>query len=153
MIEVVQVGEFQVTTNCSSHCLPVEAEREYFNSYGKARRAVHRVCTHLYWDIAIAVVICLNVICMSMEHYQMDKVRRAHSRSVWTRSAWTENTGGCYVNPLTPNFVYYWGSENWCCSIIIFHQSKVWKATFFMLCDVIFLVRLQGKFGIDLFCE
>ena len=31
-------------------------------------------------------------------------------------------------------------------SIIIFHSSKLWKAKFFILCDVIFLVRLQGKF-------
>ena len=36
-------------------------------------------------------------------------------------------------------------------AIIIFHLSKlhVWKAKFFMLCDVIFLMRLQGKFKID----
>ena len=34
-------------------------------------------------------------------------------------------------------------------SIIIFHLSKLWKAKFFILCDVIFLVRLQGKFNID----
>ena len=32
------------------------------------------------------------------------------------------------------------------CSIIIFHLSKLWKAKFFILCDVIFLVRLQEKF-------
>ena len=35
------------------------------------------------------------------------------------------------------------------CSIIIFHPSKQWNARFFILCDVIFLVRLQGKFEID----
>ena len=36
-------------------------------------------------------------------------------------------------------------------SIIISHQmSKLWKAKFFILCDVIFLVRLQEKFDIDL---
>ena len=34
-------------------------------------------------------------------------------------------------------------------SIIIFHLSKLWKANFFILCGVIFLVRLQRKFGID----
>ena len=34
-------------------------------------------------------------------------------------------------------------------SIIIFHLSKLWKAKFFILCDVIFLVRLQGKFEND----
>ena len=33
--------------------------------------------------------------------------------------------------------------------IIIFHLSKLWKAKFFILCNVIFLVRFQGKFGID----
>ena len=35
-------------------------------------------------------------------------------------------------------------------SIIIFDLSKLWKAKFFILCDVIFLVRLQGKFEIAL---
>ena len=34
-------------------------------------------------------------------------------------------------------------------SIIIFHLSERWKAKFFILCDVIFLVRLQEKFEID----
>ena len=34
-------------------------------------------------------------------------------------------------------------------SIIIFHLSKLWKAKFFILCGVIFVVRLQGKFDID----
>ena len=33
--------------------------------------------------------------------------------------------------------------------IIIFHLSKLRKAKFFILCDVIFLVRLQGKLEID----
>ena len=35
------------------------------------------------------------------------------------------------------------------CSIIIFHRSKLWKVKFSTLCGVIFLVRLQGNFGID----
>ena len=34
-------------------------------------------------------------------------------------------------------------------SIILFHLSKLWKDKFFILCDVIFLVRLQGKFEVD----
>ena len=35
-------------------------------------------------------------------------------------------------------------------SIITFHLSyKLWKAKLFILCDVIFLVRLLGKFEID----
>ena len=33
--------------------------------------------------------------------------------------------------------------------LIIFHLSKLWKAKFFILCDVIFLVRLTEKFDID----
>ena len=33
--------------------------------------------------------------------------------------------------------------------IIIFHLSKRWKAKFSILCDVVFLVRPQGKFEID----
>ena len=32
---------------------------------------------------------------------------------------------------------------------IIFHLSKLWKAKLSILCDVIFLVRLQGKLEID----
>ena len=31
-------------------------------------------------------------------------------------------------------------------SIIIFYLVKLWKTKFFVLYDVIFLVRLQGKF-------
>ena len=38
-------------------------------------------------------------------------------------------------------------------SIIIFHLNKLWKAKVFVLCVVIFLVRLQGKFEIDLSLE
>ena len=33
--------------------------------------------------------------------------------------------------------------------VIIFHLSKLWKARFSILCDVIFLARLQGNFDID----
>ena len=35
------------------------------------------------------------------------------------------------------------------CGIIIFHLSKLWKVKFSILCDVVFLWRLQGKFDID----
>ena len=34
-------------------------------------------------------------------------------------------------------------------SIITFHLSKLWKVKFSILCDVIFLVSLQGNFDID----
>ena len=33
--------------------------------------------------------------------------------------------------------------------IIIFHLSQLWETKFSILCDVMFLVRLQGKFDID----
>ena len=36
-------------------------------------------------------------------------------------------------------------------SMIIFHLSKQWKAKFFILCDVIFLLELQGEFDVDIF--
>ena len=35
------------------------------------------------------------------------------------------------------------------CIKIIFHLSKLWKAKFSLLCDVIFLVGLERKFDID----
>ena len=35
------------------------------------------------------------------------------------------------------------------CIKIIFHLSKLWKAKFSLLCDVVFLVGLEGKFDID----
>ena len=59
----------------------------------------------------------------------------------------------CHINPFTPKFKKYvlptFGGEI-CevvriCSIFIFHVSKLWKAKFFILCGVIFLVRLQGN--------
>ena len=34
-------------------------------------------------------------------------------------------------------------------SVSIFYLSKIWKAELSILRDVIFLVRLQGKFDID----
>ena len=34
-------------------------------------------------------------------------------------------------------------------SVINFHLSKLWKAKFFTLCDVILLVQLQGKLDLD----
>ena len=43
---------------------------------------------------------------------------------------------------------FKWVSENWY-SIIMFRVSKLWKARFSILCDVIFLVRLQEKFEFD----
>lgn len=50
-----------------------EVDRTYYESYSPWRRHIHDMCLHLYWDVAIAIVICLNVLCMSLEHYQMSK--------------------------------------------------------------------------------
>ena len=47
-------------------------------------------------------------------------------------------------NLLKINVQYEWGSENRC-SIITFHVRKLWKTKFFILCDVIFLVKLLLK--------
>ena len=57
------------------------------------------------------------------------------------------------VNPFTPKFKrYILPTRNVQVSevvrigsIIIFHLSKLWIAKFFILCDVIFLVRLAGE--------
>ena len=38
------------------------------------------MCLHMYWDVVIAMVICLNVICMSLEHYQMSQVMRRNTK-------------------------------------------------------------------------
>ena len=60
------------------------------------------------------------------------------------------NNQSCLLNPFTPKFekytprtfqrdMYKWARLG---SIIIFRLSKLWKAKFLILCDVIFLVRL-----------
>ena len=62
------------------------------------------------------------------------------------------------INPFTPKFKKYIPStfEEKCISelvrigsIIIFHLSKLWNTKFFILCNIIFLVMLQGRFEID----
>ena len=66
------------------------------------------------------------------------------------------------INPFTPKLIENTFSqrckegieEKWMSnavrigSIIIFHCSKLWKAKFYIMCDVIFLVRVWGKFEI-----
>ena len=66
-----------ITSSC--FFLP-EVDRTYYQSYSKWRRRVHDVCLHMYWDVVIAIVICLNVICMSLEHYQMSQVMRRNTK-------------------------------------------------------------------------
>ena len=52
------------------------------------------------------------------------------------------------LNTVQSCILIKYSSENWYI-IIIFHLSKLWKFKFFILCDVIFLVRLRVKFEID----
>ena len=49
------------------------------------------------------------------------------------------------VNPFTPKFKKNISEVVRIGSIIIFNSSKLWKAKFFILCDVIFLVKCRGK--------
>ena len=37
------------------------------------RGRCYRLCHNKYWDLAIAFVICVNVILMSLEHYEMSE--------------------------------------------------------------------------------
>nr|XP_043884115.1 voltage-dependent T-type calcium channel subunit alpha-1I-like [Solea senegalensis] len=41
----------------------------YYASYGRARLAIHTLCTSHYLDLVITFIICINVITMSLEHY------------------------------------------------------------------------------------
>ncbi|XP_047435064.1 voltage-dependent T-type calcium channel subunit alpha-1I-like [Mugil cephalus] len=41
----------------------------YYSSYGRARLAIHTLCTSHYLDLVITFIICINVITMSLEHY------------------------------------------------------------------------------------
>ena len=102
--------------------------------------------------------------------YQIDHVRsgkrpdpgssvaRAHADvpAKGNTCAWSSRS--LKINPLTPKFknTFYQTFKGECISkpvrigsIFIFHLSELWKTTLFVLCDVIFLVRLQGRFKID----
>ena len=52
--------------------LRAEAMRTpYHTNYGPMRLFVHNLVMSAYFDLAIAVVIIINVITMSIEHYDM----------------------------------------------------------------------------------
>ncbi|XP_031571362.1 voltage-dependent T-type calcium channel subunit alpha-1H-like [Actinia tenebrosa] len=51
-------------------CEEEEALSEHFS---QPRRFIHHICTHGYFDLAIAAIIGLNVICMALEHYNQPK--------------------------------------------------------------------------------
>ena len=77
---------------------------------------------------------------------------RVLSNSRLTRATFNPFTPKKYILPTFQREMYKRGSENRY-SIIIFRLSKLWKAMFSTVCDVIFLVRLQEKFDIDHFWE
>ncbi|XP_029948747.1 voltage-dependent T-type calcium channel subunit alpha-1I-like [Salarias fasciatus] len=45
----------------------------YYSSYGRARLAIHALCTSHYLDLVITFIICINVITMSLEHYSQPR--------------------------------------------------------------------------------
>ena len=47
----------------------------YWAHYSKLRLWLHVIVTSKYFDLAIAGVICVNVVTMSIEHYMMPNVR------------------------------------------------------------------------------
>lgn len=49
-------------------------EQPFYTRYGKRRRKIYELVNNQYFDIAISMVIFLNVISMAVEHYQMSKV-------------------------------------------------------------------------------
>jgi len=55
----------------------------YWSLYSKPRLYLHAIVTSKYFDVAISVVIGVNVITMAIEHYQMPKVRKTLILSVF----------------------------------------------------------------------
>jgi hypothetical protein len=50
-----------------------EEEEALSEHFPAPRRFIHRICTHGYFDLAIAAIIGLNVVCMALEHYEQPK--------------------------------------------------------------------------------
>lgn len=53
---------------------PEAQKLPYYSSYGRARLAIHTLCTSHYLDLVITFIICINVITMSLEHYSQPQV-------------------------------------------------------------------------------
>jgi len=56
-------------------CLLELLEPPYWSHYCKPRLWLYTVIGSKYFDVAISLVIGINVVTMSIEHYQMPKVR------------------------------------------------------------------------------
>ena len=55
-------------------CLELRAV-PYWSSYSRSRLALHTITTSKYFDLAISVVIGINVVTMAMEYHMMPQVR------------------------------------------------------------------------------
>lgn len=49
-------------------------EEPYYAQYTRRRLFVYKLVTNKYFDIAVSIIIFLNVISMAVEHYQMSEV-------------------------------------------------------------------------------
>lgn len=46
----------------------------FYMEYGKRRMFIYKIVTNKFFDIAVSLIIFLNVISMAVEHYQMSDV-------------------------------------------------------------------------------
>ena len=53
-------------------------EPPYYANYSKFRLYQHNVVTSKYFDLAIALIIGVNIVSMALEHYLMPAVSEAH---------------------------------------------------------------------------
>lgn len=53
-----------------------KSNQPYWHDYGEGRMSVHNVITSKYFDLAIAMVIGVNVVSMAMEFYMMPHALR-----------------------------------------------------------------------------
>ena len=96
----------------------------YHTNYSPMRLFIHNLVMSAYFDLAIAVVIIINVITMSIEHYNMPLVS---TNSAYVHSAWTPVVT-YYTSCKILNVLYFFSrSQNSCQNrefLVIF--AKIW---------------------------
>ena len=55
-------------------CLAELNQQPFYTEYGERRMFVYKLVTNKFFDIAVSLIIFLNVISMAVEHYQMSDV-------------------------------------------------------------------------------
>ena len=134
-------------------------------------------CTARRWPKRIAAACGSRTWCSSAPEFSR-KVKQSHAEwcLTWLTAVWRLTVrAGLYPTPLgtlgmtTPSTIRYKpfhsqaqnvhspkllkrkciGDEVRIGSVIIIQLSELWKAKFFILCDLVFLVRVQAKLGID----